>query len=676
MKFSLKLINQYLKPKLTFATVKKLLDNHLFESELITKTKDDYILNIEILPNRAFDLLSHYGLARELASLANIKTNQTVKFIEYKPKALIQTTKPFIKFIDESSNNLLRYSYLYIKNIKVIDSPPQIKNLLFSLGVKPINLLVDLTNLIMIELGQPLHAFDADAIENNTIIVGFPKQIEKLETFDGQIYDLDTSILTIRDPVKPLAIAGVKGGIKSGINHSTKNVVIESANFSVAAIRHTASSLKIGSDAEKRFKNGLDPKLTVLALTRFLELYFKYAPRGNYEFYDFKNPSLIYPKPKSINLSLANINSLLNTRLTVNHIRKTLNRLCFKIIKANKENLTVKPPYFRNDLHNERDIIDEIFRLMDLQNIKRVTYFSEVKKPIDLSKFKIIKNIRKFLIDNGFSEVTSYSSVSKNRLLDFYKENQFESFFKIKNPISLEFEYLRPTLYISLLQAVLKNIRFFDEFNLFEIGKIYSYDQSLRRHPYEENRLGLALYHKTSDNLQLIKMIRVLKGLIDAICSQWGKVQFVYRASDELDIYLRNVWCGKIMLLSSTINKKYKILGKTLMAELFLDKIIMLEVKKQKLYPFNKFPTVKRDLSIIPAHFRYEEIIKMIEDLNLNYLQDLQLFDVYIDKNKGFTSYTLHLYFGLNNRNVTEREVDADFKKIINVLQNKGIIIR
>ncbi len=675
MKFSLNLINQNLKPALTFKLAEKLLNNHLFETELIGKTSYDYILNVDILPNRAFDLFSHYGLARELACLFKIKTGKPIKFIEYKPKKLALTPKPTIRFIDQSDNNLLRYSMLYIKNIKVTDSPAKIKNLLLSLGIKPINLLVDLTNLIMVETGQPLHAFDADTLKNKTIIVGFPLKPEKLETFDGKVYNLDPSILTIRDAAKPLAIAGVKGGLETGIKASTKNVIIESANFSPLAIRHTAACLKIGSDAEKRFKNGLNPQLTSLALARFLELYFKYAPKINFEYYDYQNTSLInQKKPKPINISLSSINSLLNTSFKNQKIKQILKLLGFKIIKTNKKNLTVLQPSFRNDLQNEEDIIDEIFRLMDLKNIKRAPYFSEIKKPMDLAGFKIISQMRNLLLDNGFSEIVSYSMVSKKCLLDFYNENQFADFLKLKNPISLEFEYLRPNIVISLLQAVSKNIRFYDEFKLFEIGKIYYNNKNSI--PVEENCLGITIYHKSEDKLKQMSTIRTLKGLINAMVKSWGKPQFIFDQNKELRIFLDSILCGRITYLPQNINQKYKILGKTLMAELFLDKIIRLKPKEKRFHAFNKYPSVKRDISLIADSLRYDEIIQILDNLELEYLQNIELFDIYTDMAKGFTSYTIHLYFGAKNRSITQQEADNEFQNIINILKTKGIKIR
>lgn len=677
MKFSFNLINKYLRPKVAFQTARKLLEDHLFETELIAQIRNDYILNIEILPNRAFDLFSHYGLARELASLFRIKKGKSIEFVEYKPKGLTPTPKPSINFIDESRNNLLRYSYLYIKKVKVVDSPDEIKNLLFWLGIKPINLLVDLTNLIMVEFGQPLHAFDADTLKNNTIKVAYPERLEKLEAFDGKVYDLDSSILTIRDANEPIAIAGVKGGLKTGINSLTRNVIIESANFSETAIRHTAASLKIGSDAEKRFKNGVDPKLTTLALAKFLELYFKYSAKSSFEFYDFKNSSLINRKRKPISISLLSINSLLNTNFGISKIKQTLKTLYFEIVKTDKRNLTVAAPIFRNDIQIEEDVIDEIFRLMDLQNIKRTPYYTELKKPVDLAGFKIISRIRSLLLNNGFSEIVSYSAVSKRSLLDFYNESQFANLLRIKNPISLEFEYLRPNLLITLLQAVFKNIRFYDRFKLFEVGKIYrknSNDQN--QLSYEENCLGLAVYSKSNDLYEQINMICALKGLVAAIFEPWGEPQFVYNKNGELTVFIRSFTCGSISYLSPHISRKYRLQGKVLMAELFLDKIIRLKPREQRFYPFSKHPAVKRDLSLILGSLRYDEVIKMLNNLNLKYLRDIQLFDIYVDKDKGFTSYTLHLYFGIADRNITEQEADGEFQVITNALKAKGIKIR
>lgn len=677
MKFSFNLINSFLKPKIDLNISIDLIEKYLTEVKEIGKFANDHILNIDILANRAYDLFSHYGLARELASLYLIKKNEKIALqpLSNANMEFRQSSEQSIRFKNKSGDNLNRYSYIYIKDIKVQESPDELKNLLFSLGIKPINLIVDVTNLVMVEIGQPLHAFDVDMIKGKEIIVAFANKGETIKTFDEKEYKLTNNILTIRDISGPLAIAGVKGGVSSGITNKTKNIVVESANFSEKAIRNTAFYLKIGSDAEKRFKNGVDLDLTIFGLQRFCELYKKYSKLDSYEFFDFKNPLIAKDRKEIVKCSLAQINKMLNINLKTKDACDIFEKLNFQVVKTSKDLICIEKPLFRNDINIEEDLIEEIFRLQDFDNIKRESLSMELKMPRQLNHFDNVKLIRNYLLHNGVNEIASISFVGKNDLLDFYDSSDFPNFVEIDNPVSQDLNFLRPSLNPCLLKALTNNARFSDEVNLFEIGKVYSYGLGSIK---ENITLGILMFNKDKSLLSQISNLRKIKSLIFNTCGLFCEINFKYINNLNISIYADNDFVGKVFLLDEKIKINHKILQDVLISEIILDNIIIRKIKETSFKNIDKIPYVKRDLSIlVPKKISYKDLIDTIQNLKLKSLREIDLIDIYIDKNfKDCISYTFHLQFGASSRTITELEADKDFTKILESLKSQGVFIR
>jgi len=364
MKFSYNWLKEYVDPNVSVQKVADKLTMHSFEVEEVLKDGDDHVLNIDILPNRLTDAASHLGVARELAVLFNkpLKEPQP-KFKEDKHIKADSLAKVSVLKKDLAP----RYSARVILGVKVGDSPAWLKKRLRAVGVGPVNNMVDAANYVMLELGQPLHVFDLDKIEGKTIVVRNAKKRESLKTLDGKDIKLRDKDLVIADTRKPLALAGIKGGENSGVSKKTKNILLESANFSRAGIRSTAQYHHLRTDASLRFGAGLSPHLTTPALNRLCELILNISggrvPSG------ILDVKARLPVKRAVAFLPEELSDFLGVKITSKEIADILTGLDFKVSRSAKK-IVVVVPDSRVDVERKEDVFEEVGRIFGYDKIK------------------------------------------------------------------------------------------------------------------------------------------------------------------------------------------------------------------------------------------------------------------------------------------------------------------
>jgi phenylalanyl-tRNA synthetase beta chain len=464
MLFSFSLLQSFLKKKLPKPKdLANALNFFAFEVEDVKKDGKDWVFDVDILPNRP-DCLSHFGLAREISAIFKIPVSfPKFRLIEEEKKA-----DEFLKVKVESAKDCPRYLARVILGVKVKESPDFLKKILKRIGQAPINNVVDITNYLMFLTGQPLHAFDLDKIDGREIFVRRAKNKEKIITLENREYNLDEEILVIADRKEPLAIAGIKGGKKAEITKDTKNIVLESADFDPILIRKASQKLFLFTEASKRFSLFGEKTFQKYSVDFAAFLIRKIAggkvAKGVIEVGKQKS------EKNKILLSHQYLESLLGTKIPEKEVFQILKRLGFEIKKEKPKFFLVSAPSFRKDINLPEDVIEEIGRLFGYQKIepKFPASFLPPKPNPEIIWENKISDILKSL---GFCEVLNYIFLSKEDLqkIQFPQSEVLE----IANPVSLNFQFLRPTLLVSLLKNLSKNQNYFSEIKIFEIGKVF-----------------------------------------------------------------------------------------------------------------------------------------------------------------------------------------------------------
>jgi phenylalanyl-tRNA synthetase beta chain len=673
MKFSYNWLSSFFNKKLPSPNkLAEILTFHSFEVESIEKVKNDYVLNIDVLPNRASDCFSHFGIAREISALLKIKILSIPTEIKENRDF---KTKDFISLKVDSKEDCLRYTARLINSVKVNDSPAWLKQRLESCGVKPINCLVDIANYVMLELGQPLHVFDATKIEGGMIIVRRAKKGEKINALDGVEYVLDNEVLVIADKNKPIAIAGIKGGANSGISEKTTSIVLESANFERTLIRKSSNYLKLKTDASLRFEQGLDPNLAEFALDRAAFLIQKIAggkvASGKVDFYPKKRVSAL------IRLDLDYLRSLLGIEISESEVSKILSSLNFGVSRIKKEKeLMVTVPTYRLDVKSREDLVEEVGRIYGYEKI-------ESKNPAFLGSF--VKNnlnffwedfVRNILKGVGFTEVYNYSFISQKDK-DFLK---LKNIIELENPISSDFSYLRPSLLINLLKNIFKSQRDFSNIDIFEIGKAFSISNN---YVFENNKIAIV-----SNHLSFYEA----KGVIDLIFEKMGITDdIIYKNLDNKDndffdnkkgsfIFVNGKEIGYLGLVSQRVLQYFKIKDQIVAIELNFDEISKIASEDYEYRPISKYPAAIRDLSIlIPVDVKVESVLSLIQKSGGDLVKDVDLFDIYEGDPlpEGKKSLAFRIVYQSYDKTLNSDEVNNLHNKIINeLIKNKGWEVR
>ncbi len=668
MKFSYNWLKKYIDIKLSPEKLAELLTLCSFESGVFKKAGGDAILDVDILPNRAHDSLSHYGLAKEIALL----TKKSLKKLktEFLEDSKIKSSN-FISVNITDETLCPRYIAKILLDIKVGPSPKWLQGELIKFNIKPHNNIVDILNYIMLETGQPMHAFDFDKLEMKRIIVRKAKKGEKINTLDGGKYDLNEDILVIADGQKPVAIAGIKGGLETGVSKKTKRIIIESANFEPSGIRQTGRILGLNTDAAIRFSCGIDPNLVEFGLNRACALIQEIIPGAKIAGSDID----IYPKkflPRTIKLDLEYLNSLIGEDIKPEFVKKTLALLGAKISARGGKNLfLVTVPTIRLDLKRQEDLIEEVARLYGYMHLKSKMPMAAIAIP-EKNDFKfLIDKTRNILTGVGFSEVYNYSFIGSKDI----NEGDEKELIEIQNPISEDFRYLRPELTFNLLKNVKNNFRFFEGVKFFEIGKVF------RKAKVPSEKLYLAGIYAVKNGKETLAGRRFfeMKGDLDVLFENLGISDYCYEPviSDKWwhpgrVAYIRynKDSLGIIGEINPAMLAVLNIPGRVAMFNLDFDKFIEIAEDEREFSPISKYPAVIRDIAILVSReTRVSEVLNVIYGAGADLVEDVDLFDYYEGEElpEGRKNLAFHIIYQ-NNHTLTDEEVRREEEKIKNAL--------
>lgn len=649
---------------------------------------DNIILEVDnkSLSNRP-DLWGHYGLARELSVLFNKKlSNYEVKEIKIKKVKETKNKKSENITVDIKAKNLCRrYLALKIDNVKIEESPAWLKNELNSLGINPINNIVDASNYVMIELGQPLHAFDAENIKK--ILVRKADKGEKFITLDDKERILDDEDLMICSDKESLAIAGIMGGKSSQINNTTSSIIIESANFDAVSVRKTAQRLGIRSDAVMRFEKSLDPNYCDLAIKKMAELVKKLCPQANFnyeilELGDFKNEEQI------IALDLNWAEKIIGQKIEDKKIESILESLGLIIKEKKGDVLNISIPSWRQkDLKIKQDLIEEIVRIYGYNNININLPESSILPPEQDPEMELMKKIKNILSCSfKMNEVYNYSFVSEEQLDKL--ELDSKPYIKLLNPLSKQSSLLRQTLTTNLVSNIKTNQAKYEKLALFEIGNIFlnapggpNKDEKMSESlPYQEKKLGLILGDKKGQVFTDLKNIafNLLHDLSQGQEAEFLGSETIINWADKNEkclIVMGGREIGFLAKIEKNILNKNGIKMEVASCEIDLKTLLLVitKLKNDKYQGISKFPAVNRDLAfVINEKISYNDISKELNNFH-ELIKKVDLFDVYSGQNleNGKKSLAFHLSFQSEEKTLSGEEVEEIVAKLIKHLEEK-----
>ncbi|MCX6797780.1 MAG: phenylalanine--tRNA ligase subunit beta [Candidatus Falkowbacteria bacterium] len=631
---------------------------------------NDTILEIDnkSLSNRS-DLWGQYGLAREVATIFDLKLKAYADFID---QDLIFTGEEKLSVKVEEEKLCPRYLALKISNLKVTESPAWLKERLIAVGLKPINNLVDLTNYVMWELGQPLHAFSADGIDK--ILVRRAKRNEVISTLDEIERPLSENMLLITDGKKPLAIAGVMGGLTSGINEKTTSLILEAANFEPVSIRKTANALGLRTEASMRFEKGLDPNLTDLALKRFVTLLKKLCPEM------IIASNLMVESKFDLNLgpvvfSYDWVSRRLGEKLDKKKIIHILEKLGFTVSLVHNE-FSVMIPTWRaaKDVADKEDILEEIVRIYGYDNIKSVLPVLQLS-PTPINTESILeRKIQDLLaLENHLNETYNYSFVNEAQLKKINLE--FSGHLKLVNPISETHTLLKQNLIVGLLNNVKTNQFNYEDIGLFEIGRVFkdlsgtiNKDLGEEFLPYQDKYLGLIWASNKTEAFSYLKglVTNLIHGLLsDKIDVVFTPIETAPAWADEqlaAKININNREVGVIAQLNKVSADNFGLKKVCVLAELEWRELHDLFISQgdKKYFEPVKYPALGRDLAfLVSQKLLYNEIRTEIKNFN-PLIKEVELFDIYSGSKiaSSLKSLAFHLVYQSEERTLTATEVD------------------
>ncbi len=628
---------------------------------------DDTVLEVEnhTIAHRP-DLFSHFGFVWEIAALTNSKIKaKTPKF--YIKSSKTKRSSRQIKIAVQDKKLCPRYMAVVMENIRVGPSPLWMQNRLRNLGIRPINNVVDITNYVMLEFGQPLHAFDIRKLENKQIIVRRAKQGEKILALDGREYELSEEDLIIADSSKPIALAGIMGGEETGVNEDTETIVIESANFNPSNIRRSSQRLGIRTEASLRFEKGLPLCFAAQGITRAIELAEELAGgRRCSQIFDIKSrlAETKLSQSKRISLDIERLNSIVGYNFKEKDVVKVLDLLQFKP-KIKQRKIAVTVPVFREDVNLEEDIVEEIVRIYGIDKIVPRPIVGEIVPPQINQGLVLEKKIRNVLVGAGFDEVCNYIFCKE-------KTGGGIDYIKIANPLNPYQQYLRVSLLPGLEKSTEKNQKFFDEFRIFEIGDVF---WKINNKIFEKKRVGGAIYEKNN-------LFFKVKGVVEQICQicNIDKDRLDYKFFSEIKprewIFLPSSQVEAVVLLDKDVlgvlgeldKGKFKI-G---FFEIDFDLLVKRRGEEKRYQPISRYEPIKRDLAfLIDRKIPCKEVEKAIKGAD-SLIKSVELFDVFEDKKFGWRrNLAFHIIYQSSERTLTTEEIEVVEKKICRILKEK-----
>lgn len=647
--------------------------------------ESDYLIEIDITPNRV-DATSHYGVARDLAAYLS-RHGKPTKAIMPSIQLPQATAGAGIKVHVESAEACPRYQGLLIEGVKVQESPKWLCNYLQTIGLRSVNNLVDIGNFVLFEMGQPLHMFDAKALEGGIEVKTLAEETPFV-TLDGverKLTDKDLMICNAKS--EPLCIAGVFGGLNSGVTEATTDIFIESANFNPSMVRKTARRFALNTDSSFRFERGLDPEMTQFALHRAASLVLELA--GGTLVGEEVDLYPVPVKPYQIELNLTKVDKLLGHSIERNLLRAILNSLEIEIVAEEADTLSLLVPRYRTDVTRDVDVIEELLRIYGYNTVEPDGYLKaslSVKSEEDIKTDWQVK-ISQQLSGAGFNEILNNSFTPHA----YYKDLQSypaERAVLLANPLSQELNCMRQTLLFGGLQSIGRNLRRKqNSIYFYEFGNCYSYDATKENAEKpltaynESTRLGLWLCGQKISNSWAhpneATSVYELKAHVEQILRRLGiRLEGTVMLPFDSDIYSQAMelktragrQLGSFGIVSAKLLQLLDVEQAVYYAELSWE-ALMLEAKRAKIevQDLPKYPEVKRDLALLlDKNVQFSQIESIAKEVDKKVLRRIELFDVYEGKNlpAGKKSYAVSFYLRNDEKTLTDKQIDSLMQKL------------
>ncbi|MGC2697139.1 MAG: phenylalanine--tRNA ligase subunit beta [Candidatus Angelobacter sp.] len=608
------------------------------------RSEPDSIIEIDnkSLTNRP-DLWGHLGMAREVAAIAGLSVADPVS--EFPATA----SKGDLSIKIEDTSLCARFSGQRVENVKVAPSPLWMQYRLNSLGVNPINNLVDVTNYVLCELGQPMHAYDADLL-GDTIIVRAARKGESILALNGEKYSLSEEDIVIADARKPVGIAGIIGGNDTAIRVNTKRIVLEAASFPAANVRKSSARLKLRTDASQRFEKGQDPENTVRALARAVELLKQISPGSQAAL-----PIDVYPRkstPPKIQLDIDWAERKLGRKLSAEEVINIFKSLVFGVEQLDGRKLLITVPSWRatKDISIPEDLVEEIGRMVGYASIVPQAPAVLAAPTARNLEHEQHRAVRAAMVGQGFTEVSNYSFISDADAATFGYAT--DHLLEVANPIVAEQKYMRPTLLPGIRRNLADNSRFFTDFRLFEVGR--EYRKGKDGAPLERTHLAAAIYGRESDGASLLEMKRVAQYLVSGgkvvPAKTHNKTMHPERAA-HIEIGGQRV--GELFELHPSLLDR----GRAAVMDIDLDAMLSLPAQRQAYRALRRFPTSSFDLSIVaPAQTLVADLENKLRELAGEGLVGLQFLLIF-PLPPGKKSVSFRVTVGAEDRTLTAEEV-------------------
>jgi len=661
---------------------------------------EDEVYEIGLTPNRS-DATSHYGVARDLAAAINNRKEETGGLKLTLPPVTafkVDNHELPIQVIIESPEACPRYSGVTIKGVKVAASPEWLQNYLKAIGLRPINNIVDVTNFVLMEMGQPLHAFDADQIKGDKVVVKKLSKGTKFITLDGLNRELGAEDLMICNKEEGMCIGGVFGGFHSGVTAETVNIFLESAYFDPTHIRKTSKAHGLKTDASFRFERGTDPNNTIFSLKR-AALLIKEIAGGTISSEIVDN----YPTPienKKIKINFERVNKLIGKNIEPEIIRSILDSLEIVVLNQDEEGMLLSVPTFKADVDREADIIEEILRIYGYNNIEigdRLNSTLSYRPKPDIEKMRNV--IADFLVANGFCEIMT-NSLTKT---DYYQNNQeflSENCARVLNPLSRDLEVMRQTLLYGGLESIAYNFnRKAHDLRFFEFGNIYKYipekaeEQNVTKKYNERQQLAIYLtgrkkeesWKNTGFNIDFFDLKKTVYSILVRLGIKEKDITAEPLSGKSipqgLRLIVRQKNVAEFGVISNSLNKQFDLKYPVYYASLNWDDLIKIcGNNKITFTEISKYPEVRRDLALVLNNeTTFADIQRIANQYGKKILRKVNLFDVYEgDKiEDGKKSYAVSFILQDEEKTLAEKEIDSFMNRLMMGFEKElGAVIR
>ena len=649
---------------------------------------DDTVYEFELTANRA-DCFSMVGLSREFGIMTNqkalfpvIMVNENGESIEGKASVAI-----------EAHDLCTRFTSRLVTNVTIEPSPLWMQNRLRNSGIRPINNVVDVTNYVMLELGQPMHAYDYDCVADHTLIARRAKAGETLTTLDGNERELNESMLIIADTNGPIGVAGVMGGLTSEVTDKTTNVLFEVAVFNGPSIRRTSKALGMRSEASGRFERGVNHKYTAYAIDRAAQLLQQICPSCKVSVGVID----VYPEPveqRTVTFTAEQINDYLGTSIEKDRMVDILTKLEFGITESG-DTIEALVPTWRDDVTGMPDIAEEVARIVSYDNIEPTIPVAVLSSGGMTPKKALTKEVTHYLAHAGLSQIITFSFMHKDGLTNMMLpegDNRYTAI-PILNPISEEFPYMRTTLVPAVIEAAKRNIAQQNkDLWLFETANVYEPKTlPLTEVPHERPMACGIMMGKVTEaawnQAQRDTDFYDVKGVVDGLLAKLGLTQFDIQPSSESYYHpgvsahytVNGVTIANYGELHPQVVKNFDLSGKVYMFEIDLEAVLSITVPPFRYQSFSKFPGTSRDLAIVaPVSVTSGEIVALIKEHGGEYLESVSIFDVYEGEHieAGYRSLAYNLQFRSMEGTLNDEDIDGAIQAIIDALATKNCKLR